>query len=411
MINPIFFYDLFCGAGGLSHAFVDSGLQLLGGLDFDESAIETFNQNFDGRGLLGDIENEQVRDHVIQFLKACPAIKGLIGGAPCQAYSLSGNRDILEKRAYYFEYYFQILKETQPEFFVFENVKGIKSMEIISPDYINKNTMEIENQELKEALLNLRKFKDLKRFGSQRELSKEESNEFSRLSNIGADNFKEIIKKFSIPLVDQLKKRGIESGYNVQSMILNAKDFGSGQSRERFFLVGIRNDLGSSYSFPEPTNDPKTVKEILGDLEQYEHLREEMSEGDLQTFLESKGIFNHVFTRHSLDMVKKLSELPQGANLYKNYSDAWWRLKEDAVSRCVKENHNGCHVHYKFNRVTTPRELARLQGFADSFKFIGTKSAILKMIGNAVDKNLGMAIAGSIKNLFQEMEKHGGNCY
>ena len=90
--------------------------------------------------------------------------------------------------------------------------------------------------------------------------------------------------------------------------------------------------------------------------------------------------------------------------MYKNYSDAWWRLDPDKPARTVKENHGGVFVHYKFDRVCTPRELAALQSFDDDFIFQGTKSSILKQIGNAVPPLMAKAIAERIKSSMQEVK-------
>jgi DNA (cytosine-5)-methyltransferase 1 len=83
-------------------------------------------------------------------------------------------------------------------------------------------------------------------------------------------------------------------------------------------------------------------------------------------------------------------------SLIENYKDAWYRLRPDEPARTVKENHGGVSVHYKEPRCLTPRELARLLSFRDDFRFTGSKSDVLKQIGNAVPPLLAQRVARQI---------------
>jgi DNA (cytosine-5)-methyltransferase 1 len=69
----------------------------------------------------------------------------------------------------------------------------------------------------------------------------------------------------------------------------------------------------------------------------------------------------------------------------------------------VKENHGGVFIHYEKDRVMTPRELARLQSFPDTFKFKGSKTNMLVQIGNAVPCGLAQAIAKEVKKMFSSL--------
>ena len=109
---------------------------------------------------------------------------------------------------------------------------------------------------------------------------------------------------------------------------------------------------------------------------------------------------NHIFTRHTEEMKKRLALVPEGKSLYKNYSDAWKKSPWDKPSCTVKENHGGTNIHPKLPRCLTPRELAALQSFPDDFKFKGSKKWQLVQIGNAVPPLLGKAIGLAIlKNI------------
>ena len=119
---------------------------------------------------------------------------------------------------------------------------------------------------------------------------------------------------------------------------------------------------------------------------------------------ENKKI-NHIFTKHTPEMIKKISEVPEGKSLYGNYSDAWKKSPWDKPSCTVKENHGGVNLHPKLNRVLTPRELAALQSFPDDFIFKGNKKWQLVQIGNAVPPLLGKAIGLAVKKALDEKEK------
>ena len=107
--------------------------------------------------------------------------------------------------------------------------------------------------------------------------------------------------------------------------------------------------------------------------------------------------FNHVPTRHSPEMARRIMETPEGKSLYKGYSDSWKKCPWDAPSCTIKENHGGVNLHPKLPRVLTAREMARLQSFPDEFIFEGPKSKQLVQIGNAVPPLLGKAVGLAVR--------------
>lgn len=155
------------------------------------------------------------------------------------------------------------------------------------------------------------------------------------------------------------------------------------QIRER--VIFIANRVGIVNEFPEPLvtkEHYKTVNDAILDLmDEPENIR-----------------FSHIITKHSTDIVNKIHELKQGDSLYE-YSDAFRRVYSDKPSPTVKENHGGVAIHPTLDRVMTCRELARLQSFPDTFLFKGSKSAILKQIGNAVPPLMAKAIGLSVKSM------------
>ena len=189
-------------------------------------------------------------------------------------------------------------------------------------------------------------------------------------------------------VTEKIKKRFQSIGYNVEFKVLNAADYGVPQRRERVIFIGTKEH--KKITFPKQTHTEnggltlkpwKTVKETIGDLEDK---KEDIS-------------FNHIITTHNKDFENKIIKTPIGKSVFGNYSDAFFKSEPNEPCRTVKENHGGVFVHYKNNRVMTPRELARLQSFPDDFIFENSKSNILKQIGNAVPVGLAKAIGEHIK--------------
>jgi len=171
-------------------------------------------------------------------------------------------------------------------------------------------------------------------------------------------------------------------GYKINVTVLNSADYGVPQIRKRVIFIGNRIDAVNYH--PSPILSQTEYKTVKDGVKRFMDMPE------------NKDI-NHVFTRHNEEMTKRLSVLPEGKSLYENYSDAWKRLYWEQPSATVKENHGGVHVHPKFPRVMTARELAALQSFPDDFIFEGAKKWQLVQIGNAVPPLLAKAIGLAIK--------------
>ena len=277
------------------------------------------------------------------------------------------------------------------DFFIMENVKGLINMKHVNPK-LNKTELNI----FKANCSKLQRFKDLKRYDAQRNLNIKEKYEFLELKS-DLKRIKRQINERMVPLIEKILKKIYLMGYKVEKKVLNSADYGVPQTRERIFFIGTKHKE-ISISFPNVTHlkNPggnsnkllpwKTVGDTLKKYEEWEESDE----------------INHIFTSHSIKFIKKIRNTSIGQNIYKNYSDAFWRLDPEKPARTVKENHGGVFVHYKFDRVCTPRELATLQSFDDSFIFQGTKSDILKQIGNAVPPLLSKVLAGKIKKLLSQ---------
>ena len=171
-------------------------------------------------------------------------------------------------------------------------------------------------------------------------------------------------------------------GYEMNVTTLCAADYYTPQKRERVIFIG--NRLGLKNYHPKPLLMPSqyiTTGQTIGDL--INHPEDEA--------------FNHVPTKHSPEMEKRIMECEEGKSLYKGYSDAWKKCPWDEASCTIKENHGGVNLHPKLPRVLTAREMARLQSFPDDFIFEGKKNKQLVQIGNAVPCLLGKAIGLAVR--------------
>ena len=383
--------DLFAGCGGLSKGFELAGFNIVAGNDILDHAGETFKKNHKNtKFFLGDITEKETKDKIISYMKekGCDII---IGGPPCQAYSMAGLRDPNDPRGRLFEEYVEIVKELQPKVFVMENVKGILTIKHDRDDLTEEEKRELE--ELKNAekeradLLLLRK-----QHKNNPEKYKYTSIDERRLEEIKEEvkRLKDHLGNYQEKVTDKIVKRFNSLGYDVKFKLLNSANYGVPQKRERVIFIGKKKN--GKITHPEPTHSEKgenglkkwvSVKEAIGDLEDKK---------------EDIG-FNHIITSHNQEFTEKINNTPIGKSVFGNYSDAFFKAYPDQPSRTVKENHGGVFVHYKNSRVMTPRELARLQSFPDDFIFEGSKSKQLIQIGNAVPVGLAKAIAEHIKKL------------
>lgn len=383
--------DLFAGCGGLSKGFELAGFNIVAGNDILDHAGETYKRNHPNtKFFLGDITDEKMKKQIISYMKekGCDVI---IGGPPCQAYSMAGLRDPNDPRGKLFEEYVEIVKELQPNIFVMENVKGILTMKQ-DKDNLNKEEIK-ELQELRDAereraeLLLLRK----------QSKNNSEKFKFTEKDEKRLEEIKEEVKRLKSHLgnyqekvTDKIIKRFDELGYDVKFKLLNSANYGVPQKRERVIFIGKKKN--GKITHPEPTHSENgknglkkwvSIKEAIEDLEDK---KEDIN-------------FNHIITSHNEEFTEKIKNTPIGKSVFGNYSDAFFKAYPNQPSRTVKENHGGVFVHYKHNRVMTPRELARLQSFPDDFTFEGSKSKQLIQIGNAVPVGLAKAIAEHIKKL------------
>jgi DNA (cytosine-5)-methyltransferase 1 len=408
------FIDLFAGAGGLSEGFIRAGFQPIAHVEMDEAACYTLRTRAAYHYLKDsnrfDIYEAYLRNKITRtkLYSEIPAeilnsvinlsINGdnnpkihkliadrlginkvdlIIGGPPCQAYSLVGrarNKDGMkgDQRNYLYVQYAKYLERYQPTMFLFENVLGLKSAG----------------------------------------------------AGIYLKNMERLFDK---------------KGYHMKLSTLEANNFGVLQNRKRVIILGWQKELNiEPPEFDGVRNNPKhTVKELLNDLP-YLQAGEGIDkynsyEKPPSTYLNESGIrkgidvlTQHVARPHT-DQDKEIyriavqllengerlnyTSLPPRLRTHNNLHSFFDRFKvvdananhaQTVVAHIAKDGHYYIHPDIKQNRSLTVREAARLQSFPDDYYFEGVKearnrTAAFKQIGNAVPPLMAYAIARSIK--------------
>lgn len=214
---------------------------------------------------------------------------------------------------------------------------------------------------------------------------------------------------------NEILRRFSEMGYNVESQILCAADYGVPQLRRRLIFMGVRNDIGNPV-FPEPILDEEhyvTCRQALDDLPsrenelgQEEDVYIQAPHTDYQILMREncQVLHNHVAVDHKQFVKDTIALVPEGGN-YKDlptgwgesrkFHEAWTRYDGNRPSKTIDTGHRN-HFHYQYNRVPTIRENARLQSFPDDFVFTGTKTQQNRQVGNAVPPLLGQALAEAL---------------
>lgn len=417
------FLDLFAGAGGLSEGFIQAGYTPIAHVEMDVAAcytlktrvafhwlrangdIELYNSYLRGemsrnefythipQAVLNAVLNYEISSDTIPeiFEKVDQMLGGekldlIIGGPPCQAYSLAGRsrsetKMVGDKRNYLYRHYAEFLRKYRPKYFVFENVLGLLS-------------------------------------------AKDED---------GTLHF------------DNMQKLFHEYGYSTEFQPLNASDYGVLQNRKRIILIGkLGKDEKGFYPEIQKVTATHKVGELFcdlpsinagggqitpvatnhytgkylynsgiksGDLEPVTfHQARPNTEQDLEIYRIVVDTWNKQGTR--IDY----TDLPERLRTHKNTSSFLDRFKvvagnltcaQTVVAHISRDGHYYIHPDIRQNRSLTPREAARIQTFPDSYYFesvTGKPSRTLayKQIGNAVPVRLAYHIAHALADRFEE---------
>jgi DNA (cytosine-5)-methyltransferase 1 len=362
--------SLFSGCGGLDLGFAHEGFQIDWAGDIMPDAVRTYVRNVDDRAALMDITAIDPQD-----LPKCDVV---IGGPPCQAFSLVGKRDPNDPRASLVQQYLRIIQCVHPRVFVMENVLGLRS------------ARDAEGRPVMPWLVD----------------------SFNRL------------------------------GYGVVTYILNAADYGVPQRRKRLFIIGSASGrmascplathadaLATSGSLFSSLLPWVTSEEALGDLsvpsldsEQGYYVEEATCA--FQEYARRAG--GTTFGNHRMPyMSKKDLEIIYAAHPGGNFMDVpdeiatkrilnfkasggrtttYGRLDPDRPAYTINTNFSrpnvGCNIHYEQDRLITVREGLRLQSFPDWFSvLVSSKRSGYVQVGNAVPPLLAAAVAREVKRV------------
>lgn len=323
--------DLFSGAGGLSLGFSqEDEYDIKVSIDYDDKLSLTYIENFPSvKHLSRDILS--FSDKEIRELNKKYNFEIIIGGPPCQGFSLAGNigrTEKKDKRNDLFIGYLKFVRIIKPSVFIMENVARLETH--------NKG-------------------KTLK------------------------------------TIIDLFKNEG----YFINYKVLNAKDYGVAQNRNRIFIVGT---LKPGFEFPEKKQEVYTIKDVIGDLPV-------LSSGEKSKFP------NHNAMNHTKQMLNKMSFIKDGGDRFDIPKEIrpksgdvrkYMKYKSDEPSICITGDMRKV-FHYNQNRALTNRELARIQSFPDDFIFYGTSISIQQQIGNAVPPKLSNALAKKVKEFLLDV--------
>lgn len=408
--------DLFAGCGGLMDGFMQEGsYETLACVEWEKYPCQTIAKRLRDRWGHKNASQEVVRFDIqrsdelingfddpeygknagLEKLVGRKPVDVVIGGPPCQAYSLAGRirdphgmRD--DYRNYLFESYIRILNHFKPKFFVFENVMGMLSA---VPD--------------------------------------------------------------GTPIVDKMRTAFHEAGYEViddlKKTVYDVADFGIPQHRKRIIILGVRKDffkkneegveldctktiLADFYGAIMPSlkskSKPRTVRDAIGDLpvilpskdvlrlngHKYSHapITSDVvlnhnprfhSERDQEVFkLLCEDIESGRNEYVTIDALKALYTKVTGkvSNIHKYYVLRWDEQSNTIPAHLYKDGMRHIHPDSKQARSITVREAARLQTFADDFEFLGPTMAQYKMIGNAVPSDFAKIIAQGLHELLNK---------
>ena len=313
------FVDLCAGAGGLTLGMMAAGMRHLLGAENDPFAIRSYQANT-GAALELDLTREDAAERIRERLAETP--DAVIGGPPCQGFSLAGRRDPNDSRSELVFHFVRVATALRPRWIVMENVPGIVSMGTVLEE-----------------------------------------------------------------LIEALQAAGYRSRYGLH----RASDYGAATMRTRLILMAWRADLEPPPDLERTHRNPDGSGLLTG--APVNTVRHALFDATGALPEPPEGWPNaHVPTRHKAETLARMRAQGWGEPLYESFSHSWVRLHPDRPAPTLKENHGAVAVHPTKERVITPREMARIQGFTDDWVFCGPKSAMLKQVGNAVPPFLGRAI-------------------
>ena len=357
--------DLFAGVGGLSYGFAHrSQFQVLAANEILPAMAESYRLNHpDVQMFEGDIKD--ISSSVIARGAGVKKLKVdlLVGGPPCQAYSTVGKRLLQDPRAQLFKEYFRLLKELRPKIFIYENVKGLISM---------------DDGELLGTIIDLFASLDYK----------------VQAAVLNAADYG----------VPQTRERVIVVGTSPEVTFeypeATHRDPRSPASLLTMSLPAWRT-LGDAIS---------DLPEIGPGEEALEYRTEPQNEFQkIMRIRAPKKLLDHNAPNHGESLMRVIRALPEGGGLKdlpksirptsgfpNTYARLWWDRPCTTVTRNLGTPSSSRCVHPHAHRGLTTREGARVQTFPDRYKFVGSRSDRNLQIGNAVPCMLSDVLAQQV---------------
>lgn len=373
--------ELFVGAGGLAIGAHKAGLNCKWAVDFNSAACSTLRLNkekgfppFSGMEILEqDIRN-------LSYNNEKSEIDILIGGPPCQPFSLGGLNKFNKDGRDMFPEAIRSVRKLQPRAFLFENVKGLARSSM-------RNYLQYICLQLKHPEITIRPDEEW-----LEHLARLEDHEISNTGN------------------------GLT--YNVLSRVINSADYGVPQKRERIFIIGFRSDVKTEWHFPESTHSEETLLwEKWKSGIYWENHRIAISDREIFPVELSKAsrLLNRPSKQAWATVRDAISDLlilndksttvthhnfVSGAKIYRGHTGS----QLDYPSKTLKAGVHGVpggENMIRFSdgsvRYFTIRECARIQTFPDEMLFYGSWSDLVKQLGNAVPCLLAEKILHSMK--------------
>jgi DNA (cytosine-5)-methyltransferase 1 len=369
--------DLFCGVGGLSYGFAkDNNFQIIAANEVLPNMAKAYELNHPSvKVYCKDIKDFGINDLIKDFNLKEGDIDIVVGGPPCQAYSTVGKRLIDDPRGKLFQEYYRVLKEINPKMFIFENVRGLLSM---------------QKGELFDTIISL--FKSLNYSVSYKVLN-------------SAD--------YGVPQVR-------ERVFIVGTKLNNSFSYPNPTHKNKETNITLFNK--------EDLKPYLTISEAIGDLPfiksgEESFIYETPPQNSFQEIMRKdapKELMDHNAPNNNEKLVKIMEQLPDGgtpldlpedmrpkSGFANTYCRLWWNRPSTTITRNFSTPSSSRCIHPKAPRPLTTREGARIQCFPDNYIFYGSISDRNLQIGNAVPTFMSVAIKDSIlQHILKEEFNH-----
>jgi len=373
--------DLFCGVGGLSYGFAhDDNFEIVAANEILPNMAKAYSLNHPA----AKVYVEDIKDFGAEKIEKDLNIKAseidiIVGGPPCQAYSTVGKRLIDDPRGKLFQEYYRVLKEFNPKLFLFENVKGLLSM---------------QGGELLKTIISLFESSGYK-----------VQYKLLNAADFGAPQIRE-----RVIIIGSKLKNDFQYPSQTHYSTEEAPDL-------------FRNGLKPHLTLEEAISDLPFIK---SGSERFEYASKPQNEFQKKMRMNApKKLMDHNAPNNNAKLVKMMELLPDGGTPedlpkklrptsgFKNtYCRLWWNRPSTTITRNLSTPSSSRCIHPKAPRPLTTREGARIQCFPDSYQFFGSRSDRNLQIGNAVPTFLSNAVAGAIlSNFKQEYTKNYGQVF